>query len=83
MKKIIRLTESDLTRIVRRVINETKESKEELEREARIILGRLGYRMTELKQDSAKDLARILRRENKDRFSLNDKWEKLADKLES
>jgi hypothetical protein len=27
MKKIIRLTESDLTRIIRRVINETTEKK--------------------------------------------------------
>ena len=79
MKKTIRLTESDLTRIVIRVIKENKES---LEREARIILSRLGYRMTGLKEDSAKELARKLRQENKDRFSNHEEWEKLANKLE-
>ena len=31
MKKIVRLTESDLVRIVKRVINEQNESKEQLE----------------------------------------------------
>lgn len=57
------------------------ESKESLEREARNILSRLGYRMTELKQDTAKDLARILRQESKER-SGKEKWDDLADKLE-
>ena len=42
MKKIIRLTERDLARIVKRVIKENEES---LEREARIILNRLGHGM--------------------------------------
>ncbi len=79
MKKIIRLTESDLTRIVKRVI---KENKEGLEREARIILSRLGYRMTGLKEDTPKELSRKLRQENKDRFGNHEEWEKLADKLE-
>jgi hypothetical protein len=31
MKKVIRLTESDLTRIVRRVINEEKKNKKEMD----------------------------------------------------
>jgi hypothetical protein len=79
MKKIIRLTESDLTRIVKRVI---KENKEGLEREARIILSRLGYRMTGLKEDTPKELSRKLRQENKDRFGNHEEWEKKADKLE-
>ena len=79
MKKTIRLTENDLMRLVKRVI---KENKEGLEREARIILSRLGYRMVGLKEDTPKELARKLRQENKDRFSNHEEWEKLADKLE-
>lgn len=80
MKKIIRLTESDLTRIVKRVIEEDKES---LEREARIILNRIGYSMLLLKDYTRKELAKRLRQENKDRFSLHDEWEELADKLDN
>ena len=80
MKKIIRLTESDLTRIVKRVIKEDKES---LEREARIILNRIGYSMLLLKDYTRKELAKRLRQENKDRFSLHDEWEELADKLDN
>jgi hypothetical protein len=80
MKKIIRLTESDLTKIVNRVIKENKES---LEREARIILSRLGYGMIGLKENTPKELARKLRQENKNRFSSHEEWEKLADKLDS
>jgi hypothetical protein len=78
MKKVIKLTESDLTRIVKRVINENKES---LEREARIILNRLGYGMTGLKENTPKELAKKLRQESKDRFG-KEEWEELADKLE-
>jgi hypothetical protein len=80
MKKVIRLTESDLTNIVRRVIEEGGES---LEREARIILNRLGYSMLLLKDYTRKELSKTLRRENKDRSSVNDKWERLADKLDN
>ena len=80
MKKIIKLTESDLTNIVRRVIEEDKES---LEREARIILNGIGYSMTLLKNYTRKELAKTLRRENKDRSGGHDKWEKLADKLDN
>jgi hypothetical protein len=79
MKKIVRLTESDLTRIVKRVIKEDSES---LEREARIILNRLGYSMSLLKDYTRKELAKTLRRENENRFSSRDKWERLADKLD-
>jgi hypothetical protein len=79
MKKVIRLTESDLTRIVKRVIKEDSES---LEREARIILNRLGYSMSLLKDYTRKELAKTLRRENENRFSSRDKWERLADKLD-
>ena len=79
MKKVIRLTESDLTRIIKQVIKENKES---FERKARMILNRIGYTMSELKQDKAEDLARILRQESKDRFG-KEEWEKLADKLEN
>ena len=80
MKKIIRLTESDLTRIVKRVINEDKEEK--YKREARVELMRLGYTPLVLQDLSAKELARSLRRENKNRFSSHDEWESLADKLD-
>ena len=80
MKKIIRLTESDLTNIVKQVIKENKES---LMRDARIILNRVGYSMLLLKDYTSKELAKALRQENKDRFSLNDDWEKLADKLDN
>lgn len=80
MKKIIRLTESDLTRIVKRVINEDKEEK--YKREARIELYRLGYTPLVLQDLSAKELANKLRRENKNRFSSHDEWESLADKLD-
>jgi hypothetical protein len=79
MKKIVRLTESDLTRIVKRVIKEDSES---LEREARIILNRLGYSMSLLKDYTRKELAKTLRQENENRFSSRDKWERLADKLD-
>jgi hypothetical protein len=79
MKKIVRLTESDLTRIVKRVIKEDSES---LEREARIILNRLGYSMLLLKDYTRKELAKTLRQENENRFSSRDKWERLADKLD-
>ena len=51
MKRIIKLTESDLTNIVKRVIEEDKES---LEREARIILNGIGYSMTVLKSYTRK-----------------------------
>jgi hypothetical protein len=79
MKKIIRLTERDLTRIVRRVIKEDSES---LEIEARIILNRLGYSMSLLKDYTRKELAKTLRQENENRFSSHDEWERLADKLD-
>ena len=81
MKKIIRLTESDLTRIVKRVINEEKG--ESLEREARIILNRLGHGMKGLKDYTKKELAKLLRKENKERSNVHDKWERLADKLDN
>jgi nucleoid DNA-binding protein len=80
MKRIIKLTESDLTNIVKRVIEEDKES---LEREARIILNGIGYSMTVLKSYTRKELAKTLRRENKDRSGGHDKWEKLSDKLDN
>jgi cell division ATPase FtsA len=80
MKKIIRLTESDLTNIVKQVI---KESGESLEREARIVLNGLGYSMLSLKNYTRKELAKALRRENKDRFGGHDKWERLADRLDN
>jgi len=78
MKKIIRLTERDLARIVKRVIKENEES---LEREARIILNRLGHGMTGLKDYTRKELAKLLRKENKERSNVHDKWEELAKKL--
>ena len=34
-------------------------------------------------EEVSKELAKALRQENKDRFSLNDDWEKLADKLDN
>jgi hypothetical protein len=74
-----KINESDLTRIIKQVIKENKES---FERKARMILNRIGYTMSELKQDKAEDLARILRQESKDRFG-KEEWEKLADKLEN
>jgi hypothetical protein len=74
-----KINESNLTHIIKRVIKENKES---FEREARKILSRIGYTMSELKQDKAEDLARILRQESKDRFG-KEEWEKLADKLEN
>ena len=80
MKKIIRLTESDLTRIVKRVINEDIE--EDYKREARIELYRLGYTPLVLSFLSAKELADKLREENKRRFSSYDELERLADKLD-
>lgn len=80
MKKIIRLTESDLTRIVKRVINEDIE--ERYKREARIELYRLGYTPLVLSFLSAKELANKLREENKRRFSSYDELERLADKLD-
>ena len=78
MKKVIRLTESDLARIVKRVIKENEES---LEREARIILNGLGHGMTGLKEYTRKELAKLLRKENKERSNAHDKWEELAKKL--
>lgn len=77
MNKIVTITESDLTRIVRRVIEENTES---LEREARSILNNIGYSMLTLKNYSGKDLAKALKRESKERLG-KDKWEELADKL--
>jgi hypothetical protein len=74
-----KINESDLTRIIKQVIKENKES---FERKARMILNRIGYTMSELKQDKAEDLARMLRQESKDRFG-KEEWEKLADKLEN
>jgi|688.fasta_scaffold228274_4 hypothetical protein len=74
-----KINESDLTRIIKQVIKENKES---FERKARMILNRIGYTMSELKQDKAEDLARILRQESKDRFG-KEEWEKLANKLEN
>ena len=50
MRKIIRLTEQDLDRIVRRVINEDMES---YKIEARITLYRLGYTPLVLKHLSS------------------------------
>jgi len=79
MERIIRLTEQDLDRIVRRVINEDMES---YKIEARITLYRLGYTPLVLKHLSSKELAKKLREENKDRFSSNDEWERMADKLD-
>jgi hypothetical protein len=78
MKKIVRLTESDLTRIVKLVINEDVDS---LKGDARRILMRLGYSPTLLKDYTKEELAKALRRENKKRFSVHDEWENLADKL--
>ena len=80
MKKIVRLTESDLTRIVKRVINEDIE--EQYKREARIELYRLGYTPLVLSFLSAKELANKLREENKRRFGSYDELERLADKLD-
>ena len=80
MKKIVRLTESDLTRIVKRVINEDIE--EQYKREARIELYRLGYTPLVLSFLSAKELANKLREENKRRFGSYDEWERLAKKLD-
>ena len=80
MKKIVRLTESDLTRIVKRVINEDIE--ERYKREARIELYRLGYTPLVLSFLSAKELANKLREENKRRFGSYDEWERLAKKLD-
>lgn len=80
MKKIVRLTESDLTRIVKRVINEDIE--EDYKREARIELYRLGYTPLVLSFLSSKELADKLREENKRRFSSYDELERLADKLD-
>ena len=80
MKKIVRLTELDLTRIVKRVINEDIE--ERYKREARIELYRLGYTPLVLSFLSAKELANKLREENKRRFGSYDEWERLADKLD-
>ena len=79
MARIVRLTESDLTRIVKRVINEDMEN---YKIEARIALYRLGYTPLVLKHLSSKELAKKLRQENKDRFSSHDEWERLADKLD-
>ena len=80
MKKIIRLTERDLSRIVKRVINEDTE--EDYKREARIELYRLGYTPLVLSFLSAKELANKLREENKRRFGSYDELERLADKLD-
>ena len=80
MKKIVRLTELDLTRIVKRVINEDIE--ERYKREARIELYRLGYTPLVLSFLSAKELANKLREENKRRFGSYDEWERLANKLD-
>jgi len=80
MKKIIRLTERDLSKIVKRVINEDIE--ERYKREARIELYRLGYTPLVLSFLSAKELANKLREENKRRFSSYDELERLADKLD-
>jgi predicted nucleic acid-binding protein len=80
MKKIVRLTELDLTRIVKRVINEDIE--ERYKREARIELYRLGYTPLVLSFLSAKELANKLREENKRRFGSYDELERLADKLD-
>lgn len=63
--------------------SESREDGESLEREARIILNRLGYSMSLLKNYTRKELAKSLRRENKDRSGGHDKWEKLADKLDN
>ena len=80
MKNIIALTERDLTRIVKRVINEDVE--ENYKREARIELYRLGYSPLVLTHLSSKELAKKLREENKDRSNLYDEWEVLAKKLD-
>ena len=80
MKNIIALTERDLTRIVKRVINEDTE--EDYKREARIELYRLGYTPLVLSFLSAKELANKLREENKRRFGSYDEWERLAKKLD-
>ena len=80
MKNIIALTERDLTRIVKRVINEDIE--ENYKREARIELYRLGYSPLVLTHLSSKELAKKLREENKDRSNLYDEWEVLAKKLD-
>lgn len=77
MKYIITERQSKL---LRRVIKEDRES---LEIEARIILSRLGYSMTLLKDYTRKELAKTLRQENENRFSSRDKWERLADKLDN
>ena len=79
MKKVIKLTEADLTRIVKRVMNENMES---LEREARIILNRIGYSMLVLKNYTREELADTLRKENKSRFGSHEHWDELADKLD-
>ena len=79
MARIVRLTESYLTRIVKRVINEDMEN---YKIEARIALYRLGYTPLVLKHLSSKELAKKLRQENKGRFSSNDDWERMADKLD-
>lgn len=79
MKKIIRLTESDLTNIVKRVIKENKES---IEREARITLSRLGYSYSVLKHYSTKDYIDSLKQASKDR-SNSDQFDELINKLKS
>ena len=81
MSRIVRLTERDLTHIVKRVIKEEKG--ESLEMEARIILNRLGYGMTGLKDYTKKELAKLLRKENKERSNVHDKWEDIAKKLDN
>jgi len=80
-KKVIRLTESDLTRIVKRVIEESK-NKDNLELRARMALSRLGYSYSVLQHYSRQDLIDTLRRESEDRFG-NEKLEDLANQLES
>jgi len=78
----------DLIKHFRKKLNESyrsrviKEDSESLEREARIILNRLGYSMLLLKDYTRKELAKTLRQENENRFSSRDKWERLADKLD-
>lgn len=66
------------SRVNEESINESKES---LKRDARIILGRIGYAPIILKDYTEKELAGTLRRESKARFG-QEEWEKLADKLE-
>ena len=79
MKKVIKLTESDLTRIVKRVIQENKES---AERDARIVLNHIGYSYSVLKHYSRQELIDALKRESEDRFN-TEKYDELIGRLKS